>query len=203
MIGLNRLNRDSNSRNFDSCDTMHQTITSLTEPNSARKSARDTRLPNTSIGVHRCSAFARAEHEVARDSTTTVRFDTYAKRMRLTNFSQRISISQGRKRQRVERKLTRERSAGGPARRGAAEGGAILACFRDTKPSNDFESTRLVARIIQFEYVYGACGASGPRAHIRVPIGSSCNSRVYIQRVVLLAFSPFPSPLSSSRVHVI
>lgn len=77
------------------------------------------------------------------------------------------------------------------------EGGAILACFRDTKPSNDFESTRLVARIIQFEYVYGACERAA-RAHPRSHRGS-CNSRVYIQRVVLLAFSPLP--LSPSRLR--
>lgn len=44
--------------------------------------------------------------------------------------------------------------------------GAILACLGDTEPSNDFESTRLVARIIQFEYVYGPAARTG-RAQLR------------------------------------
>jgi len=48
-------------------------------------------------------------------------------------------------------------------------GGKGALCFGDTKPPNDFESTRLVARIIQFEYVYG------PAA--RTPAFPSRNSR--------------------------
>lgn len=103
----------------------------------------------------------------------------------------------------VERKLTRGRSERVGGGRGGGRGGkgglgTILACFRDTKPSNDFESTRLVARIIQFEYVYGACGASDPRAHIYVPIGTRVIPTCIYRGLYLLAFSLSLSPLLHS-----
>lgn len=75
-----------------------------------------------------------------------------------------------------------------------ARRGAILACFGDAKPSNDFESTRLVARIIQFEYVYRACGANGPRAYIRVPIGARViPAYIYNGRILYTRFSRSPN----------
>lgn len=82
--------------------------------------------------------------------------------LRLTNFSSRISISRRGKRQPggICWKLV-----GGCAR-------GDTACFGDTKPSNDFESTRLVARIIQFEYVY-----TGPRRTSRARVHSLSRRR--------------------------
>lgn len=68
--------------------------------------------------------------------------------------------------------------------------GTILACFRDTKPSNDFESTRLVARIIQFEYVYTGPAARAGRARTpHVPIGTRViPARIY-RRLYFSRFS--------------
>jgi len=97
--------------------------------------------------------------------------DTYVKRPRSSNFTSKPRISISQQRGTTARRSGRRNGSlpddGVPvaARSGEAGGGVACLCFGDSsKPSNDFESTRLVARIIQFEYVYRGGGLRRERS---------------------------------------
>lgn len=129
--------------------------------------------------------------------------DTYAKRLHLTNFSRREFPLIRRRMIMWER--TDGKSDVGKWYDNTTKAGRygrrlwwwwwiartiLIACFRDIEPSNDSESTRLVARIIQFEYVYGPAARTRTRgAHVRVPQFGVIPGVCIRRSELLLAFS--------------